>query len=924
MPLQTIDHDSLFEQLRTGLTLVTGNSRLSRVLTGQYGQWRIGRGDLQWASPRICSWDAWLGQLWDEAGLQGIAGTDGAIPGKLQLISLWEHVLRDDPHTQQLLRPESLATQLRDTRRLLVDWQLDLAHPAWFGDQNENFAAFHKWNRAFEALCRQHHWIPPEDRTALLSRAARDSLLAPAGPIGLLGFDELNPARFELITALRHSGNKVSQLSITPAKRGAGMWSSTSSKAELQKMARWVRHWFEEEPGSRIAVVVPDLQARRQEVERHLEEILMPNGMQASGQAKPWNFSMGTPLARAPMVKTAFDLLGLLDRRIDIQDIGRALRSPWIRGGISERKPRALLEKCLRDNYPRQLKLSEVHYRSRELRKFDRNHQQLPEDQQEPHAWNCPAMAAVLNTLMQFERHRRGTRRASAWAEAFDQLLASLGWPLSSQAEERQRAARIPGEHDVNWQAFEAWQDALRELASLDASTAELGRRTAISQLHQICREKVFQPHTPPASIQILGLYEASGLRFDHMWVLGLHNDNWPPAARPNPFIPGSLQQNAALPHSSPQRELEVARVVTERLLETADDTVFSYPGQLDGEAILASPLLTGKNTVPLDEVPVWRDASWLSIVSKAGDLQTVPLAMPRSLGKGVARGGSSILKNQALCPFRAFANNRLAADGLESPVDGISAKLHGSLVHRVLEHFWKETKTQQALTLLDDECLAARIRKHVDHVLDEERGLIYRPAFRKVETGRLVRQVSACLELEKTREPFEVEEFEKEIMAEIEGQAIRLIIDRIDRLPCGDKAIIDYKTGKVDPRKWFGDRPEDPQLPLYAISAEDTPAAVVFAVIRDDGCLYKGVAQREGIFPGLPPKLTRATGYLVEAGAQMPETIRDWRQILHRLMSDFLAGKADIDPKDGTNTCLNSYCDLHSLCRISEREVSA
>ena len=39
--------------------------------------------------------------------------------------------------------------------------------------------------------------------------------------------------------------------------------------------------------------------------------------------------------------------------------------------------------------------------------------------------------------------------------------------------------------------------------------------------------------------------------------------------------------------------------------------------------------------------------------------------------------------------------------------------------------------------------------------------------------------------------------------------------------------------------------------------------------------------------------------------------------------MADFLAGEASIDPKDGTNTCNNSYCDLHSLCRIHELEVS-
>lgn len=37
--------------------------------------------------------------------------------------------------------------------------------------------------------------------------------------------------------------------------------------------------------------------------------------------------------------------------------------------------------------------------------------------------------------------------------------------------------------------------------------------------------------------------------------------------------------------------------------------------------------------------------------------------------------------------------------------------------------------------------------------------------------------------------------------------------------------------------------------------------------------------------------------------------------------MADFLAGEAVVDPKNGRNTCDNSYCELQSLCRIGELE---
>jgi len=912
---QILDHESLFSRLRAGHTLITGNSRLSRVLAGRYNQWRIDQGESQWQNPDIISWNLWLDRLWETASLNGVDSTDRAVPGSRQLINLWEGVLKNEPLAHELLRPESLASQLLETRKLITDWQLSFKDPVWFGDENENYTAFYLWNKAFEKRCNADNWISPEDRLALLCKAINESLLTTPGSVDLLGFDEFNPGQADLISALIENGSTVSNLSIAPRQNEAVLWQGKDSKHELEQMARWIRYWFEKEPKSSIAIVVPDLQARRQEVERQLEEILTPGSNIGGQRPVPWNISMGASLARVPMIETAFDLLKLLDRHIDIQDVGRVLRSPWLRGAASERNSRALLEKRLRENYPRQLKLREVRYCASEIKTHDRQRQELPADQHEPRGWYSPEFTSVLNALIQFDGDRKGLRPASTWAEALDQLLLGLGWPLAEESGNKTSAE----EHGYNWQALQAWRDGLRELASLDATTPNLGRKAAIKQLQQICRGKIFQPPTASASIQVLGLYEVSGLRFDHLWVLGLHNDNWPPGARPNPFIPGKLQTAAQIPNASPQRELEVARTITKRLLETAPDCIFSYPGQIDGEAVLPSPLLGTAEVTVKEDLPAWQGDNWRSTVAKADQPQLDPLMLPGELKHGTARGGSSILKHQALCPFRAFASNRLGAEGLETPADGISPMLHGSLVHSVLEHFWIETKTQAALLLLDDESLGERVRKHVNLVILEERGLKQRSAFRDVEADRVYRHVMDYLALEKDREAFEVVGFEKEILPEIEGQSIRLVIDRIDKLPSGEEIIIDYKTGRVEPKKWFGDRPEDPQLPLYAISAAKTPAAIVFGIIRDDGCLYKGVVSQAGLLPDLPPKENNTTRELIEAGYEMPKTIENWRQVLHHLMADFLAGKATIDPKHNLKTCDNSYCELQPLCRVGE-----
>jgi probable DNA repair protein len=400
--------------------------------------------------------------------------------------------------------------------------------------------------------------------------------------------------------------------------------------------------------------------------------------------------------------------------------------------------------------------------------------------------------------------------------------------------------------------------------------------------------------------------------------VVGLHNDSWPTSAKPNPFIPSQLQREVNLPNSSPERELEVARIITQRLLDTAPLCVFSYPGQVDGEDQLPSPLLVGQNIQAVDNIEGWMEKDWRKTVASAKGPQWDVLEMPGQLKHGTARGGSSILKHQALCPFRAFASNRLGAEGMETPVDGISPALHGSLVHKVLELFWKETKTQAALMQLDENVLSARVQKHVDAVTSKERGLDQRPAFKDVEAQRVKRHVLNYLALETRRDAFEVIGFEREVLTSIEGQEVRQFIDRIDRLESGEEIIIDYKTGKVDPKKWFGERPEDPQLPLYAISAKNQPAAVAFGILREDGCEFKGIVTREGLLPQLPPRESVHTVEQIEAGKNMPETIASWRQTLHRLMSEFLEGDAAIDPKTDM-TCQNTYCQLQPVCRINE-----
>ncbi len=98
-----------------------------------------------------------------------------------------------------------------------------------------------------------------------------------------------------------------------------------------------------------------------------------------------------------------------------------------------------------------------------------------------------------------------------------------------------------------------------------------------------------------------MGLLEASGLRFDHLWIMGLHDEALPAAPSPNPFIPISMQHEYGLPHSSSDRELAFGGKLMERLLASAPDIVLSYPETEGDRALAPSPLLAAGSWQSMD-----------------------------------------------------------------------------------------------------------------------------------------------------------------------------------------------------------------------------------------------------------------------------------------------------------------------------------
>ena len=187
-----------------------------------------------------------------------------------------------------------------------------------------------------------------------------------------------------------------------------------------------------------------------------------------------------------------------------------------------------------------------------------------------------------------------------------------------------------------------------------------------------------------------------------------------------------------------------------------------------------------------------------------------------------------------------------------------------------------------------------------------------------ELEEQRLARLVTEWLDYERTRFPFDVAATEVAATPEVAGLTMKLRLDRVDRLNDGSLLVIDYKTGNVAQKAWELPRPDDVQLPLYAgfaVPAREEVGGLVFAKVRPGETIFTGrVANAQTT---LIPTLN-GTSRLVR-NPLTPAQLSDWRRAIERLARDFIAGRADVDPREYPETC--ERCGLYTLCRIRERE---
>ena len=882
------------ELLQEGVTVITPTNRLSRHLQSQYASFKIAQGETAWQTADILSWTSWLKRSWENIAVQQDNGA--LLLNSYQQQYLWQELIASSSYATQLLQSSTTARYALDAWNLLKQWEIS-EFPAHI-PLNEDTGAFNSWAAAYQKRCVAENWFDE----SMLASIYGEALLSSGGlsntAIALFGFSEFTPQQQTLLGCLKQLGCKLFEVKQQKATRMLSYSGFVDIRQEINAAANWSRKLLEDnlERGNinSIGIVLPNLQQVRDIVEAEFDDVLFPGAILSASdiEQRPYSISMGKPLNEYPLVHTALTLLALIRQPTSLNDIGSLLRSPFIKAASSEQQQRAQLDAALRDHGELGLSLNTILYV----------------------ATNKPELIRISEVfvdcilkLKDFIQSLSTRQSPAKWAEAFSHVLDIFAWP---------------GERPLNsseYQTVEAWQEVMRRLVSLELVNPDMSQVAALAQLRRLVAEFSFQPETVEAPIQVLGMTGAAEMQFDHLWLMGLHEESWPQAPMPNPFIPITLQCEKGMPRANAELELEYARRMTQELVDSSPEVVLSYPENEKERTLRPSPILKEylEDAVKLSikrQAPYAQEILLSQQLEKLEDVRAPAIHPGDRVG-----GGTSLFKDQSACAFRAFARHRLYAQSLSNVDIGLDAMDRGSLVHSVMQIFWRSVKSQQSLlemhqqelTRLIDECVKKAFSGN-----QEKKPGTFTERFTKLEMSRLRGLLQEWLEQEKKRSDFTISACEQSHEFNVENIELRTRIDRIDKLADGKQLIVDYKTGKTSVNDWFDERPEDPQLPLYAVSSVADIGGLAFARIKHGEMAYIGLTKEADVLP-------KTKAYTDSRYAREFETwdalFSNWKDVLSSLAVAFREGDAKVNPKNA-GAC--RYCDLHAFCRIYEKQL--
>ncbi len=847
------------------MTVLTSSVRLARHLRWRVGIDRKQAGPAAWQTPDIIELPKWLKRCWEQSLV-----TNGAAGQRVLLNSgQFRHVARGiiDELAGNHPLGGGVERLVCEARAITGHWQIgvhDLRRVAASPD-TEFFAT---WAERFVATCRERNWVDEAGLTELVLPELGQGLMPGGSRIVLAGFQYPTALEARLFARLDELGLLAGSIEPPRAESTKRIRIECDDPAsELRAAAQWARARVEAKSDHLIGIVVPGLARVAATYRRSFLDAFDPRWREREGTRYPISVVDATKLADTELGRTALLLLRVPGGKLDYREVGRLLRSPYVGGWDGEAAERARFDLRLREDCLQQVDL-------RTLRK-----RHCTSEEPGPKSF-----LDIIEALLRPMEQMSGRHDPGSWVEFYKTLLQSAQFCRG----------RALSQHDKD--NLEAWGRSIERFASLGEVTGRINYRRALNLLSDTASQHTLNLNERDDGVHILAPGEATGLRFDGLWLGGMTSAAWPGEPGPSPLIPLSLQRARAIPEAVPKLYRQRALSGLRALFIAAPECVASCPSHDGEEALVSSPQISGFDVATLADIGIeLPEKTYRESFLYDGGLSQVEDPPPLVGHAEKIRGGSRLLNLQSVCPARAFFELRLGAAEMVKPPFALDAATRGKIAHDAAEYFYAAFLNHggplvASQTALEEKAGAAIERALARH-LPPMHPLI--DTLRNTERVRLERLLRNLVERDRKRGAVNLVELEDRHQIEVGGLELTVQFDRVDASGEGARLVIDYKTGsKFGAAKWIGERPLEMQLPLYAAYGNCDGIALYWLHARELSITGMGTDDW-GINAGTGHG--RKSFKVLDAD-EWQQQLMAWRASCEQLITEFRAGDCRID----------------------------
>lgn len=889
-----IDYQQLRALPALSTVVLTVNNRLTRSviqsLAEQYGRTS--------EIPLVVPWSGWLSHLLAQLSFEDHIPAVSYVLDSFASHTLWSQVIQESESTRPLLDINQAATAAMQADVLMEEWEVNVADSML----TEEFQSFERWRDLYRERLHAMDALDPNQLiervllhlVSLQSNPAQAGFVLPAHVV-LAGFTEISPRMKRVLNALSSLGIALTVLKPTEINPGhIQRVLAPNSQSEWCAAVSWARQQLTQNPQGRFAIVAVSLDREAPFARRVLDRVLSAGPVPHS-----FNVAVARPLSEWRVARAMLAWLRtfvLMKEQMSAEpiDLGAALLAGHCAGDEREMGARARVDARWRDRQTTQVSLAGWSRAIEHLTALSPAWQR---------AWQ------------EWQGYPRKTN-AQQWSQKFRSTLALLGFPGEAQ------------QSSVSYQVTEALDALLDRFAALTPVLEQVSASEALSLLNRLARSTPFQPQRDAsARLDVLGLLEAEGGRWDGVWMLGLTDDELPAAAKPNPFIPLAALRQAGAPRATPERERDWAQQIYHQLCLTAPEIIVSSSVQEGERGLRPSPLIA--------DVPEMIDG-WNAekVVHQRNVLaELIDDKGPVLLSTQITAGGVNVLETQSCNPLWGFVRYRLGVQGLKPYATLPSKTLRGIYLHAVMQRIWEQLGTQNDLIVMSQRGELPQWVTQLALTVASEKLHDYPEMWQQLESERAVPLLLQWLGLEARRLAFVVTEIEQKRLLEIGSGASRLKLElRLDRLDTlvGDERqiVIDYKSGAKLPdvlKDWRQRRLVSLQLPSYAALMMGDPVA---SDLQEHGaCASDGLAGF--ILVQLHSSRVAAIGLIDEdIGLPGPVGLVDakftdtsWDETMQRLQKGMVALADEFLQGVATNQSYNKndlkYCDVMPILRV-------